>query len=260
MSYLPPSEYLLWKHALRDGQADLTIARTVGRTAGAHSRLLGGTPGAARRNSPPTRSFSTFGWSPTCWPPLDATPTWRRHWSDWSRRRKGTRSRWCTAMSARRTSSSARRGRCCSTPNAPGGATLRSISRSASTTCCSSACGMRRPRMRSSRPSTRCRLRTCMQWIGSRATDVERRAAALLPGLFLARVDGKSPVEYITDDAQRDPVRRVAGALLQPPGRSAAIGRHRLARGTWTMNDEPSGPYTRGACGTAAAGRRSRRK
>jgi aminoglycoside phosphotransferase (APT) family kinase protein len=43
---------------------------------------------------------------------------------------------------------------------------------------------------------------------------LEQRAAALLPGLLLARVDGKSPVEYLTDDAQRDVVRRVAGALL----------------------------------------------
>ncbi len=46
---------------------------------------------------------------------------------------------------------------------------------------------------------------------------LERRAAALLPGLLLARVDGKSPVEYITDDAQRDVVRRVARALLLRP-------------------------------------------
>jgi hypothetical protein len=46
---------------------------------------------------------------------------------------------------------------------------------------------------------------------------LERRAAALLPGLLLARVDGKSPVEYINDDAQRDVVRRVAGALLREP-------------------------------------------
>ena len=43
---------------------------------------------------------------------------------------------------------------------------------------------------------------------------VERRAAALLPGLLLARVDGKSPVEYLTEDAQREVVRRVAGPLL----------------------------------------------
>jgi aminoglycoside phosphotransferase (APT) family kinase protein len=46
---------------------------------------------------------------------------------------------------------------------------------------------------------------------------LERRAAALLPGLMLARVDGKSPVEYLTEDAQRDRVRRVAGKLLREP-------------------------------------------
>ena len=46
---------------------------------------------------------------------------------------------------------------------------------------------------------------------------LERRAAALLPGLFLARVDGKSPVEYIETERQREAVRRVAGALLLAP-------------------------------------------
>ncbi|MEI7714217.1 MAG: aminoglycoside phosphotransferase family protein [Rhodospirillales bacterium] len=44
--------------------------------------------------------------------------------------------------------------------------------------------------------------------------DTERRAARLLPGLFLARVDGKSPVEYITAEADKDRVRRVARVLL----------------------------------------------
>ncbi len=46
---------------------------------------------------------------------------------------------------------------------------------------------------------------------------VEQRAAALLPGLLLARVDGKSPVEYVTTEVQRDVVRRSARALLQCP-------------------------------------------
>ena len=54
--------------------------------------------------------------------------------------------------------------------------------------------------------------------------DLERRAAALLPGLFLARVDGKSPVEYITSDRDRAPVRRVGRRLLaEPVGSLAAI-------------------------------------
>lgn len=47
--------------------------------------------------------------------------------------------------------------------------------------------------------------------------SVEVRAAHLLPGLFLARVDGKSPVEYITDEADKDRVRRTAKALLAEP-------------------------------------------
>jgi len=46
---------------------------------------------------------------------------------------------------------------------------------------------------------------------------LERRAAQLLPGLFLARVDGKSPVEYIDDEKDKDRVRRVARALLSEP-------------------------------------------
>jgi aminoglycoside phosphotransferase (APT) family kinase protein len=54
---------------------------------------------------------------------------------------------------------------------------------------------------------------------------LENRAAALLPGLFLARVDGKSPVEYVDSDVQREAVRRVAGALLrQPVDRLKTIG------------------------------------
>jgi aminoglycoside phosphotransferase (APT) family kinase protein len=55
---------------------------------------------------------------------------------------------------------------------------------------------------------------------------VESRAACLLPGLLLARVDGKSPVEYVTSDAQRDVVRRVARALLAAPAPDlAAVAR-----------------------------------
>ncbi len=47
--------------------------------------------------------------------------------------------------------------------------------------------------------------------------ELEGRTARLLPGLFLARVDGKSPVEYITRESGKDRVRRVARALLAAP-------------------------------------------
>ncbi|MGH8738941.1 MAG: phosphotransferase family protein [Burkholderiales bacterium] len=46
---------------------------------------------------------------------------------------------------------------------------------------------------------------------------LEFRAASLLPGLLLARVDGKSPVEYVTEEMQKERVRRVARALIEAP-------------------------------------------
>jgi len=46
---------------------------------------------------------------------------------------------------------------------------------------------------------------------------LEARVARLLPGLLLARVDGKSPVEYLTTDQDRATVRDVARALLLGP-------------------------------------------
>jgi aminoglycoside phosphotransferase (APT) family kinase protein len=44
--------------------------------------------------------------------------------------------------------------------------------------------------------------------------DVNARTAALLPALMLARIDGKSPVEYLTDEAVKSEVRAFARALL----------------------------------------------
>jgi len=56
---------------------------------------------------------------------------------------------------------------------------------------------------------------------------LEARAAALLPALFLARVDGKSPVEYLVDDASRERVRAAAVPLVRtPPARLEAVRRH----------------------------------
>jgi len=51
-----------------------------------------------------------------------------------------------------------------------------------------------------------------VMWEDPRA--LELRAAHLLPGLLLARIDGKSPVEYITEEPEKDRVRRVARACL----------------------------------------------
>jgi len=49
------------------------------------------------------------------------------------------------------------------------------------------------------------------------ADKLEARTARLLPGLTLARVDGKSPVEYLQRESDRDRVRATAKALLANP-------------------------------------------
>jgi hypothetical protein len=63
---------------------------------------------------------------------------------------------------------------------------------------------------------------------------LERRAATLLPALLLARVDGKSPVEYLSDERDRATVRRVARRFLKSPvervGAVAAGWREELGR------------------------------
>ncbi|MDX1513899.1 MAG: phosphotransferase, partial [Gammaproteobacteria bacterium] len=60
----------------------------------------------------------------------------------------------------------------------------------------------------------------------SRAS-LERRTACLLPGLMLARVDGKSPVEYLDREELRGPVRRFArDELLHPTSDLVALRRH----------------------------------
>jgi aminoglycoside phosphotransferase (APT) family kinase protein len=66
------------------------------------------------------------------------------------------------------------------------------------------------------------------------AASLEQRAAQLLPGLLLARVDGKSPVEYLDHEAQRDMVRRVArGLLLRPVQHLAEVAQ------AWRMELQP---------------------
>jgi len=47
--------------------------------------------------------------------------------------------------------------------------------------------------------------------------ELECRTARLLPALLLARVDGKSPVEYLPRESERAPVRRFARRFLQSP-------------------------------------------
>lgn len=59
---------------------------------------------------------------------------------------------------------------------------------------------------------------------------LEARAARLLPGLFLARIDGKSPVEYVTLARDKDRVRSVARPLIAAPPETLAPIRAAWAR------------------------------
>lgn len=49
------------------------------------------------------------------------------------------------------------------------------------------------------------------------AQAIETRTARLLPGMFLARIDGKSPVEYLSREGDKERVRGSACAWLQNP-------------------------------------------
>jgi aminoglycoside phosphotransferase (APT) family kinase protein len=87
---------------------------------------------------------------------------------------------------------------------------------------------------------------------------IEGRIARLLPGLFLGRVDGKSPIEYLTAERDKDRVRKVARALLAEPVDRLGAGRAAgAAEGGSCAGPRP--PRCRaGGCGMPAAGRRSR--
>ncbi len=57
--------------------------------------------------------------------------------------------------------------------------------------------------------------------------EIESRIASLLAGLFLARIDGKSPVEYITDERDKRMVRETARPLVaRPPAKLAEVSAH----------------------------------
>lgn len=65
------------------------------------------------------------------------------------------------------------------------------------------------------------------------AARLEARAASLLAGMLLARIDGRSPVEYITVESDRDKVRDFARARLASPAESLAAMASQWT-GLWT--------------------------
>lgn len=66
-------------------------------------------------------------------------------------------------------------------------------------------------------------------------TAMEARTARLLPGLILARIDGKSPVEYLTSTDDRERPRRFAKAHLATP-----VEQLDTLRARWSRDVVPS--------------------
>ena len=60
-----------------------------------------------------------------------------------------------------------------------------------------------------------------------RRASIEARIASLLPALTLARVDGKSPVEYLTDEADKQHITQTVWPLIaRAPHRLDAVATH----------------------------------
>ena len=81
---------------------------------------------------------------------------------------------------------------------------------------------------------------------------LEMRAAQLLPALFLARIDGKSPVEYLTDETSKETVRHAARAMLVKP-----VDRLGDIRQAWSLRLR-SGQATRASEASRSSGARQR--
>src|SRR5581483_8550547 len=47
--------------------------------------------------------------------------------------------------------------------------------------------------------------------------SIEARISGLLPALLLARIDGKSPIEYVTAERDKNRVREIARPLILHP-------------------------------------------
>lgn len=92
----------------------------------------------------------------------------------------------------------------------------------------------------------------------------DERVAALLPALLLARVDGSSPVEYLTAPGDRSAVREAALRLLDDrPGRTADVldrGAAALAGACGTRPVTPGAPPGSSAAAARGIRRGSRRR
>jgi len=216
MTFLNPSAYRLWKSELRDGRADETAARQLGQTlVQIHAATANNDEIAAR--FPRTDIFHAIRLEPY----LEATaakhPAWRDALFDLSKRTASIRR---TLIHGDVSPKNILIG-----PGAP-------VILDAECACIGDpafdlAFCLNHLLLKAIwNPAAAPQFDACFEamsaaylngvnWESSQV--LEQRAASLLAGLFLARVDGKSPVEYITAEGERNRVRRCATKLLQQP-------------------------------------------
>ena len=234
MSYLEPARYALWKQALRDGHADAGHGARRRRGAGAHPRVLGRAAAARRASSPPMRSSSTSASSPTCWrpqrrhpdlaPALEALVTTTQAHT----RRPGARRRQPEEHPGRPARAGA--ARCRVRLVGRPGVRHRLLPQPPAAEVPVESGAPPRP---SSPASRRWREPICggVDWEPREA--IERRAAALLPGLLAGagrrQVAGR--IHHRRGRARRGCAASRGALLIADPGRAPVSDRRRLARG-----------------------------
>ena len=221
MEYLQPDLYSVWKADLMEGRVDMSVATDVGDRLGVIHRRSARDPGLARRFDHPA-TFEAIRIDPYLRATARAHPALREAIEALAERTLGTR------LALIHGDVSPKNILC-----GPAGPVLLD----AECACYGDPAfdlafclnhlllkAVFRPGRQIEYVEAFHRLaRAYLSWVDwEEPAGLEHRCATLLPALLLARVDGKSPVEYL-DEAARSAVRQAAIGLFEMPETSLTI-------------------------------------
>ena len=264
-SYLPPERYPVWKALLRDGRIDAADAAAVGDVLGPHPRGAPPTdPDVAARVRAPTTSSTRSASSRTWSRPAARIPTSRARFdalvaTTATHRRvlvHGDFSPKNILVGAARPGDPRRRVRVVRRP----GVRRRVRAQPPAAEGRMAAAVARALYAKHSRRWSSAYLRA--RRVGAAGDARARARRRCCPALLLARVDGKSPVEYVTEDADTRRVR----AFARQHARASRRARRATVRATaWfgaigasSRERAIDRVHRRGASGIRAAARPSR--
>ena len=261
MEFLAPERHPVWKAQLRDGKIEVATAAEVARRIVAVHRATAGDAEMARRFATDPSSMPS-GWSRTCSPPRGAIRTAPARSSALAeitaanKRRAGARRRQ-PEEHPRRADGPVLLDAECAWYGDPAFDLAFCLNHLLLKCLWTPAVARRH----TSPASTRSPRTTSPASTGKPADGARGARGAAAAGLFLARVDGKSPVEYISARTSAIACGGVARALICRSGapRLRAVGR-RLARGSSLPHEATatSARSTPAVSGIRAAARRSR--